>query len=349
MISIKTHMRKFILILSIIVIAVILLILQSNDKIEYNYKIESFVLISDIPYMVSEGTAYYWDDDNGVWIVCKEGVKELFRGENLGILKEDGSLEVGNAEYLNIDEEFTSLSALYSVEQTNKLLNISQNTPIRTLNTEPVSESCWALCEDGSMLINPGGEYIPFEIPNETIKDISAKFILTEEGNVYEISEDSWKPGEYSCKQVSEDKFIAIDACGSGTLCVGIRENHTVAMWSLPEWESLDLTEWKNVKEVAVGFNYCVGLTTNGKVLYAAYDKDMEMEVTKRLEGIKAQHITCCFETIAIIKNDLTVEKICPTVVQPKVGNQLKSVTDYRLSPIAVEDSFFVVCGWGGK
>lgn len=309
MISIKVYIKKFIWILPIIV-AVPLLIWKVNDRAEYNYKIESFVLINDIPYMVSEGTAYYWDDDNRVWVACREGVKKLFRGEDFCILKEDGSLEVGNVENLDIDEEFSSLSGLYGVACANKLLDISRNTPIRTLNREPVSASCWALCEDGSMLINPGGEYIPFEIPNETIKEISGNFVLTEEGNVYEIIEDSWKPGEYSYKQVSEDKLIAIDACGSGTLCVGIREDHTAVMWCLPEWEPLDLTEWKNVKEVAAGFNYCVGVTTNGKVLYADYVEEREADVSKRLRGIKAEHITCCFETIAIIKNDLTVEKI---------------------------------------
>lgn len=307
MITIKKHMKKFILIMPVIIVAVIVLFWKLNDKAEYHFEIESFVLINDIPYMVSEGTAYYWDDGNGAWIACKEGVKKLFRGEDFCILKEDGSLEFGREDYPDIDEEFASLTGLYGAAQANKLLDISQNTPIRTLNTEPVSLNCWALCEDGSMLINSGGEYIPFEIPNETIKDISGQFILTEEGNVYEISEDSWNFGEYSYKKVSEDKIIAVDAC-SDRLCVGLREDHTAVMWYFRE--PLDLTNWKNVKEIAAGDNYCVGLTANGKVLYADYVEEREADVSKRLRGIKAEHITCCFETIAIIKNDLTIEKI---------------------------------------
>lgn len=302
MILTKTHMKKYIFILFIIS-ALIFLIWKLDDKAEYDYEVESFVLINDIPYMVSDGTAYYWDNDNRSWLVYKEDVKKLFRGETISILRNDGTLEIGREEYLDMSGD-SPLLAQYSADQAGKLMDISQNTSIRTLNGELSNGSCWALCEDGSMLINPGGEYIPFEIPNEKIKDISECFILTEEGNVYEIENPKFE--EYSYKRISEDKFISIDA--GGNFCVGLREDNTVVAWS--PWEPLDLTDWNNVKEVAAGWNYCIGLTTDGKVLYADYIKEREADISKQLKGIKAEHVTCCFQTIAVMKKDLTVKLI---------------------------------------
>ncbi len=306
MVRMKKGIKALIYSLPVIIaiIAGTLAIWKCDDKAEH-YEIESFVLINNIPYIVREGTAYYWDDDQRAWIVYREGVKELFQGESECVLKADGSLEVCADEYSDSNDT-QPLGVLYNTRQANNLLDISRNTPIRTLNREVVSGKCWALCEDGSMLINPGEEYIPLEIPDETIKDISGNFVLTEAGNVYRI--DNVTFGTFSCKQISEDRFTAIAACESAPRCVGIRDDNTAVMWS--DLEPLNLTSWKNVKEIAVGFNYCVGLSQSGKVLYADYVKNRETDVSGYLRGIKAEHITCCYETIAIIKNDGSVEMI---------------------------------------
>lgn len=302
MISTKKHMKNFILILPVL-IAVIFLIWKFNDRAA-DYEIESFVLINNVPYIVSDGTAYYWDDSKEAWIVYMEGVKELFQGEYFCALKDDGRLELCTNDSLDIGS--MPLGMQYIINQADKLLEISQNTPIRTLNSKLLSVNCYALCEDGSMLIASGGEYIPFEIQNETIKDISGDFILTEEGNVYQMENGDF--GQFSYNRVSEDEFTAIAACESAPRCVGIRENNTLVMWS--DLEPLSLTDWKNVKEIAVGFNYCIGLTMNGEILYADYDKEREKDISKLLQGIKAESITCCYESIAILKKDLTVEMI---------------------------------------
>lgn len=302
MISTKKYMKIFIFTLSVL-IAVIFLIWKFNDRSQ-DYEIESFVLINDVPYIVSDGTAYYWDDSNEVWIAYMKGIKELFRGEYFCVLKNDGRLELCTNDPLDIDS--MPLGMQYTINQANKLLEISQNTPIRTLNSELLSANCYALCEDGSILMASGEEYIPFEIHNENIKDISGDFILTEEGNVYQMENEDF--GQFSYKRVSEDKFKAIAAFESAPRCVGIRENNTVVMWS--DLEPLSLTDWKNVKEIAVGFNYCIGLTINGEVLYADYDKEREKDISKLLRGIKAESITCCYESIAILKQDLIVEMI---------------------------------------
>ncbi len=302
MISTKKYMKKFIFILPVL-IAVIFLFWKFNDRAEV-YEIESFVLINNVPYIVSDGTAYYWDDSKEAWIVYMEGVKELFRGEYFCVLKDDGRLELCTNDSLDIDS--MPLGMQYTINQADKLLEISQNTPIRTLNSELLSVNCYALCEDGSILIASGEEYIPFKIQNENIKDISGDFILTEEGNVYQLENEDSR--QFSYKQVSEDKFTAIAAFESAPRCVGIRENNTLVMWS--DLEPLSLTDWKNVKEIAVGFNYCIGLTMNGEVLYADYDKEREKDISNLLQGIKAESITCCYESIAILKKDLTVEMI---------------------------------------
>lgn len=298
----KPKMKKYFFVLPVI-IAAIFLIWKLNCGTESD-GIESFVLIDNVPYMVSGGTAYYWDDNNEEWVFYKEDVKELFPGELFCVLKEDGSLELCTDDLLDIKN--MPLGMQFLINQASQLADISGNTPIRTLNKELGRENCWALCEDGSMLINPGEDYIPFEIQNETIKDISGDFILTGQGNVYQMENRNF--GTFSYNQVSDDKFTAIAACDTAPRCVGINENNSAVMWS--NLEPLELMDWKNVKEIAVGFNYCVGLTMNGKILYADYDKNREINVSKRLQGIRAEHITCCYETIAIIKNDSTVEMI---------------------------------------
>lgn len=167
-------------------------------------------------------------------------------------------------------------------------------------------EDSWALCEDGTILISSDENYFPFTVPDEIIKDISGGFVLTESGRVYQIliSESQ----EVSYQKVSDGPVIRIDASETASRCVGICENKTAVMWS--DLEPLDLSEWNEVIEVSAGFNYCVGLTARGEILYADYNKRRESEIRELLKQITAEHVTCGYETLAVLKKDGSVEII---------------------------------------
>ena len=114
-------------------------------------------------------------------------------------------------------------------------------------------------------------KYERFIMEEETPVFISDWFVLTDGGNVYYL--DTASDGisgivkaDLQCIYSGGD-IIAINAMAAR--CLGLLENGSVI--SLGGNNPLDVTGWKDIIAIEQGFNYAVGLTDKGKVLYVDY------------------------------------------------------------------------------
>lgn len=301
-------MKKFIYIfLSLaVVIGILIVCMKNTDNNSDRVAPDSFVLIDGTPYITSEGNAYYFSSENE-WILyeTESSLKKLFRGDYFCALTDTGTIlfETGIS-----PEEYAAfpLGSAHTFSMAEHLSALSLEKPVLTLNQSPAYENCRALCEDGTLLLNSDEDYFSLTLPNETIKDISGEFVLTENGSVYQIqTSGSQSP---SFKKVSDGPIVLISSCETAARCVGICEDGTAVMWS--DLKPLDLSEWQDVVEVTMGFNYCAGLTAQGKILYADYNANRKVPVTDLLKQMTAEHITCSYQTLALLNSDGTVEII---------------------------------------
>lgn len=294
-----------VLLLAVVSTIFLAVFLNSGDASE-NFEAEAFTLIDSKPYIISGGSAYYLNAENE-WILyeTESSLNRLFRGDYFCALTDAGAIlfepDISPEEYA----AFPPGSA-HTFSMAERLSVLSLEKPVLTLNQSPAYENCRALCEDGTLLLSSDEDYFSFTLPDETIKDISGEFVLTENGSVYQLQTDrSQTP---TCTKISDGPIVLISACETAARCVGVYGDGTVVMWS--DLKPLDLSEWQNVTEVTMGFNYCAGLTAQGKILYADYNADRKALVTDLLKQKTAVHITCIYQTLALLKSDGTVEII---------------------------------------
>lgn len=299
----------FISIPLIAVIGILTILLKSTAGKSECPEADSFVIIDSTPYILSEGNAYCFGNGNE-WTLYETGygLTQLFRGEYFCAVTDEGNIlfETG----ITYDEYSSyPLGSAYIFSMAECLTGLSQENPVLTLNHSPEYEDCRALCRDGTLLLNSYNDYSSFTLPDEVIKDISGDFALTESGSVYQIRNtlDEGKQS-ISFEKVSDGPIIMIDSCETAPRCVGIYSDGRAVMWS--DLTPLDLSEWKDVAEVSVGFNYCVGVTTGGKILYADYDKERESNIADILKRKTAEHVTCSYEMIALLLKDGSAEII---------------------------------------
>lgn len=294
-----------VILLAVVSTVLIAVFLNPGDASE-NFEAEAFVLIDGKPYIISEGSAYYLDAENE-WILyeTESSLKKLFRGDYFCALTDTRTIlfETGIS-----PEEYAAfpLGSAHTFSMAERLSALSLEKPVLTLNQSPAYENCRALCEDGTLLLNSDEDYFSLTLPNETIKDISGEFVLTENGSVYQIQTSGSQSPAF--KKVSDGPIVLISSCETAARCVGICEDGTAVMWS--DLKPLDLSEWQDVVEVIMGFNYCAGLTAQGKILYADYNANRKVPVTDLLKQMTAEHITCSYQTLALLNSDGTVEII---------------------------------------
>lgn len=309
---------------------------EGETKPEPAFVPDSFVMIDNRPFMLRDGAAYCWTENNqweryGDW----ENLVRLYREEYFVALDSEGKIIC--EDYPDAGEEGMEnmpLGSGYVLDMKGRMLELNQEYAVKALN-KGGGEDWRALLEDNRLMVSMAvqeGDYAYQEvsIDGEKIVDISGSFALTESGKVYkgtincrtvargknengvmERGIEEW----FVWEQLDTDKSItAIYASETSGICVGLREDGTAVRWSIVKnsWQmKLDLSEWEDVSEVAVGFNYIVGLTASGEVLYADPDEEMETKVKQLLQEKKhTVRIACAFQTIALLNQDGTVEMI---------------------------------------
>lgn len=292
----------------------------------------SFEIVGGRPFILREGEAYCWTEDNQ-WERYSNGenLVRLYREEYFVALDSEGAI------ICNYPDEgeggYMPLASAYAAYMETRMLELSQEYEIKALN-KGGGEDWRALLEDGRVMVfmlMPDGKghsvYQETFIDGEKIVDIVGSYALTGSGKVYKgtinsrnVAQD--KNGNGVMEMVLEEWFVweplpsdkkitAIYANETNGMCVGLREDGTVIMWPPENKGELDLAGWEKVSEVAVGFNYVVGLTADGEVLYAEYDRDRERKIKQLLqEKRNIVRIACAYQTVALLHSDTTAEMI---------------------------------------
>lgn len=302
-------MRKkllFVLLSAAVLCAVLAAVFLNSGKSSSGFEADAFTLIGGRPYILSGGSAYYLNTENE-WdpYETEDALTRLFRGDYFCALTEEG-LILFEPDISPEEADAFPLGSAHTFFMAERLSALSLEKPILTLNRSPALEDCRALCRDGTLLLNSEEDYFSFTLPDETIKDISGEYVLTESGRVYRIqAADSHSP---SCQKISDGPVVLISASETGSGCVGVYEDGSAVMWS--DQKPLDLSEWQDVTEVTTGFNYCAGLTSRGEILYADYNGERRALVTDLLKSKTPEHIACSYQTLALLNADGSVEII---------------------------------------
>ncbi len=249
-----------------------------------------FALLVNTPLRIQDGKVYKYGAD-GVWkdLEVTTDAKQILSGEDLCILNRDGSLYYDGLIEIDLDSNRNfPLSAGHSIYMKQKVLAINKEEPFAWLNKslDLVEETNLFLLQSGEILYTLGDEYERYQLEEKPIR-LSGSYILTEKGNVYVFDTVKKRWGEvvptFECIYKKED-VVMISSCS--TRCLALRENGTVLSWRQEKnRETLDVKNWKNVIAVEQGFNYGIGLTSEGKILYTDYDLVKTEEIKKELSN----------------------------------------------------------------
>lgn len=254
-----------------------------------------------VPLKIEDGILYAYEEDGTRSVVELEGrASQVFSGENLCVLLEDGSIYYDGMTELSEPEDGENfpLSEGYAVVMAGKVLELNETEPFLAVNQNIEYLNFKALLESGELICetNSGG-FRYYTLPEEKPIELSGDFILTENGNVYYL---------YGDAEILYDggDIAAISACETASRCIGLKENGQAVSWWM-DLEAPDVSGWKNIVAVKQGFYFAVGLDANGKVYFATDDAELEKNVTAELsQWSDVTEIAVLFETIAGMKED---------------------------------------------
>ena len=264
-----------------------------------------FVLIGKKPVIIKEGNLYEYGTD-GTWrhLGLSGEAKQVVRGEKLCVLNEDGSLYYEKETDLGEELPLTPAFNLYMAEKT---LIINKDESFAWINQSLEYLGFRALLRNGDILYQGTGEYERFQMDDETPICLSGSYILTSQGNVYYLGTDTdgysgIMSTDLRCVYDGKD-IVAISAGESTARCLGLRKNGTVISWS--DLGPLEVSDWKNVIAIQQGFNYALGLTATGKVLYVDYNAGSTEKIAEELDSwTDIVQIAAYSDTIAGLKRD---------------------------------------------
>ncbi|ABX41259.1 RCC1 domain-containing protein [Lachnoclostridium phytofermentans] len=187
------------------------------------------------------------------------------------------------------------------------LLTLNKEEPFVYINENISYLGFRALLQNGDILYQGLGEYNRYQMKEESPVFLSGSYILTDQGNVYYLKTDIDGDSDImniDLKCVYNGGDIAvINASETAARCLGLRKNGRVISWS--DIAPLEVTDWKNVIAIEQGFNYAVGLTAKGKVLYVDYSASSTEAVTKVLVSwTEVVQIATYSDTIVGLRQD---------------------------------------------
>lgn len=281
----RIKLQMFILLGVIFLLAGMAVVFLWNTNQQAAIMPGQFVLVRERPVIIKEGNVYEYGTD-GIWrhLELIGEAKQIVGGEILCVLNEDGSLYYDNKIDLGEGLPLTSAYALYMAE---KALILNKDEPFAWINQSLEYLDFRALLRNGDILYQGLGEYDRYQMDEETPIFLSGSYIMTSQGNVYylKIDTDGYSGimnTDLKCVYDGKD-IVTISASETAARCLGLRENGTVISFS--DIAPLEVTDWKNVIAIQQGFNYAVGLTAKGSVLYVDYNASSTEEVTKALES----------------------------------------------------------------
>lgn len=302
------------LLCSIFLIAIITVIFLRNAS-HQTFKIPGqFAVIVETPVAIKNGNVYeYTVYETWKNLNISEKAKQVFDGENLCFLNEDGSIyydqDIQQMEALL--KEAMPLTSAYSLYMTKKALELNEEEAFVSINDNIEYLSFRALLQNGEILYEDGDNYERLLMEEAPIL-LSGSYVLTEQGNVYYLDTESKGNSDIvvpklTCVYEGGDMVI-INACPTNARCLGLRRNGTVISFLVSEYNKpLETGEWKHIVAIQQGFYFAVGLTDKGNVLYVDNDKNKTEAINKELKKwTNIVEIAAPYETIVGLRKDGT-------------------------------------------
>lgn len=296
------------LLCSILLIAIVIVIFQQNTSLQTNKSQNSLAFIGERLVAIKEGNVYEFTADE-TWrnLELSEQVKQVFGGENLCFLNEDGSLyyEKDTQQIQEILDEELPLGSAYNLYIVKKALEVNEEEPFVCINQNVDYLGFRALLQNGEILYADGDDFAKYQM-EETPIYLSGSYILTEQGNVYYLDTVESK---LKCVYESGDiAAINVHPTNDGR-CLGLRRNGTVVSLTVSDYDGpLEVGDWKHIVAIQQGFCYAVGLTNKGNVLYIDDNKSKTEAVNKELKKWTdiVDIVVSSSETIVGLKEDGT-------------------------------------------
>lgn len=231
---------------------------------------EQFEIANGTPYCVKDGVLYRYED--GEWSEAEhaEEIRQLVScGLALCTVDRNGAVFYDGE--LPDPMEMRSAGSAAAFDMAHQLMELNSSTSLVGLSGDI---ALWprALAEDGTIFLPaPGLNYYERYTMEERPAELSDEFVLTEQGNIYELQVAQSGEPRMNCVYDGGDITSISAAYGTGQ-CLGIREDGTALSWNGSGHKNFDIpsvAEWTNVRSVKQGFHFAVGLTEKGEVLYA--------------------------------------------------------------------------------
>lgn len=231
---------------------------------------EQFEIADGTPYCVKDGDLYRYE--GGGWSEAEhpEQVRQLVSCDlALCTVDKDGTVFYGGE--LPDPMEFRSLGSAAAFDMAHHLMELNSSTSLVGLSGDI---ALWpnALAEDGTIFLAVPAlnHYERYTMEDRPI-ELSDEFVLTEQGNVYQLQIVNFDQPYLRCIYDGGD-ITSISAAYGTSQCLGLKKDGTVLSWNESGRKNFDIpsvAEWTNVRSVKQGFHFAVGLTEKGEVLYA--------------------------------------------------------------------------------
>jgi hypothetical protein len=279
--SMRSNSKKFLLLLVVAAIIVIVIVVAGRAMTKLNVSVaEQFTVIDQVPYLVKDGDLYEYSGNRWSRVEQDGNVSQLVSGEVLcgldtdGNVFYDGSTDITDDMPLGSASDFQLAQQLIACNESEKFLCIG----------DTITLSCLALPEDGTILYPDGDTYARFQM-DEVPVFLSGNYILTERGNVYYLNLENEVGDTPQLVSVYDgENIVSISSCYSDQQCIGLKDDGSVCSWSAnSDGSELPVSDWTQVISVKQGFHFAVGLTGDGKVLYAGSGVDQAERIENEL------------------------------------------------------------------
>lgn len=231
---------------------------------------EQFEIEDGTPYCVKDGVLYRYEDGHWSEAEHPEQVRQLVSCD-LALCTVDQNGTVFYDGELPDPMEIRSLTSAAAFDMAHQLMELNSSTSLVGLSGDI---ALWpsALAEDGTIFLAVPAlnHYERYTMEDRPI-ELSDEFVLTEQGNVYQLQIVNFDQPDLRCIYDGGDITSISAAYGTGQ-CLGLKKDGTVLSWNESGRKNFDIpsvAEWTNVRSVKQGFHFAVGLTEKGEVLYA--------------------------------------------------------------------------------
>lgn len=279
----KRLVKQYLMILPLLV-AGILIVSLYKTKAEGGPKPTQFEVFQGVPYCVMDGSLYRYADTDWVYAGYPEQIKQLVPGEKLCAVDSNGNV-ISEADLsISGERNVPSLTGYY-IETAQNFIDLNQTTPFVEISGN-IMLGARALSEDGSILVPVGTHYEQYAMEEKPVA-LSDDFILTENGNVFQLSSEMVYDAPDLCCIYDGGDIKTISGLANTSQCLGITRNGRVISWNTSGYMGFNIpsvSNWTDVAMVKQGFHFALALTKTGKVLYADCDEENTEKIGDMLD-----------------------------------------------------------------